>query len=541
MQFPKSFRLSAYSVSSVVSSAVSVCSVCSVIALAGPTPARAQAERKLGTISFPTSGNAAAKAPFERGVRLYYSFEYGPAAEAFRDAQKADPSFALAYWGEALTYTHQVWNEQDLNAARTALNKLGATPAARRAKATTPREKMYMDLAEALYGDGAKARRDTLFAAAAERLSTANPTDDEAKVLHALGLLGLNQAVRDFTSYMKAGAIAEEVLRRNPDHPAAAHFVIHAFDDPTHAPLGLWAARAYSKIAPAAPHAQHMTSHIFVAMGMWDDVISQNVIASGHDHDAYRAGHYTWWLGYGYGQAGRYADARAHLETTRKNFSAPQRRGEGAALQMMRAHYVIDTERWTDAAATWDLSTIAPSPFGTANDLFLKGFGALKRGDREGGEAALAALAKMPRPAAGTPGEMGGATPILEAQLRGALLAAAGKWNEAVAAVKSAAASEDAIPAEFGPPMIAKPSHELLGEILLGAGKPAEAQIEFARALAAAPGRSRSLIGLARAASAAGDRSTVESAVATLRANWHAADNDLPELAELAKLTSPNR
>ena len=520
--------------------AACVRSICAAISIAVPISAHAQGEPKLGTIAFPTSGSAAAKAPFERGVKLYYSFEYGPAAEAFRESQKADPSFALAYWGEALTYTHQVWNEQDVSAARAALARLAPDAAARRARATTPREKMYMDLAEALYGDGAKARRDTLFTAAAERLANANPTDDEAKVLHALGLLGLNQGVRDFTSYMKAGAIAEEVLRRNPDHPAAAHFVIHAFDDPTHAPLGLWAARAYSKIAPAAPHAQHMTSHIFVAMGMWDDVISQNVIASGHDHEAYHAGHYTWWLGYGYGQAGQYANARAHLETTRKNLGNATRRGEGPALQMMRAHYVIDAERWSDPAAMWDLSTIAPSPFGTANDLLLKGFGALKRGDRASAEAALAALAKMPKPAAGTPGEMGGAPPILEGELRGALLAAAGKWVEAIAAVKATATAEDAIPAEFGPPMIAKPSHELLGEILLAAGKPADAQVEFARALAAAPGRSRSLIGLARAASAAGDKSTVESAVATLRVNWHAADKDLPELAELTKLTTTN-
>ena len=159
--------------------AVSVCSICVAISIAGPSSAHAQGEPTLGTIAFPTSGNAAAKAPFERGVKLYYSFEYGPAAEAFRESQKADPSFALAYWGEALTYTHQVWNEQYLDAARAALTKLAPDAAARRAKAKTPREKMYMDLAEALYGDGAKARRDTLFTAAAERLSTANPTDDE--------------------------------------------------------------------------------------------------------------------------------------------------------------------------------------------------------------------------------------------------------------------------------------------------------------------------------------------------------------------------
>ena len=517
--------------------AVSVCSAISVASILGPTPVAAQTQTpKLGTISFPNSGNAASQAPFTRGVLLYYTFEYGPAAESFREAQKADPSFALAYWGEALTFTHQVWNQQDMAAGRAALAKLGPDVASRRAKAANAREKMYMDLAEELYGAGGKEKRDTLFTAAALRLSTANPSDDEAKILYALGLLGLNQSVRDFTTYMQAGSIAEDVLRRNPDHPAAAHFVIHAFDDPVHAPLGLWAARAYSKIAPAAPHAQHMTSHIFVALGMWDDVISQNVIASGHDHEAYAAGHYTWWLGYGYVQAGRYADAKAHLETVKRNLD--KGRGGGGAVQMMRAHYVIDGELWTDPVAQWDLSGLPPSPYGSPNDLFLRGFTAIKRNDRATADAALDALAKLPKPAAGTPGEFGGAPPVLERELRSAILSFDKKHVEAVALAREAAASEEAMPFEFGPPMVAKPTFELLGEILLAAGKPADAQAAFQKSLARTPGRSRSLIGLARAASAAGDRATAESAAQKLKSNWHAADKNLPELAEIARLVA---
>src|SRR5215212_3945517 len=176
-----------------------------------------------------------------------------------------------------------------------------------------------MDAVEALYGPGSKPRRDTLFSAAIDRIVLAHPNDDEAKVFQALALLGLSQSVRDIPTYMRAGAIAEEVLRRKPDHPGAAHFVIHAFDDPIHAPLGLWAARAYSKIAPQAPHAQHMTTHIFLAMGMWDEVVSQNVIASGPNRHDWHAGHYTMWLGYGLLQQGRFADARTHLVHLRGN------------------------------------------------------------------------------------------------------------------------------------------------------------------------------------------------------------------------------
>src|SRR6185436_3261988 len=157
-------------------------------------------------------------------------------------------------------------------------------------------------------------------------------------------------------TYMRAGAIAEEVLRRNPDHPGAAHMVIHAFDDPAHAPLGLWAARAYSKIAPAAPHAQHMTTHIFLAMGMWDDVVSQNVIASGPDHEHWHGNHYTSWLAYGYLQQGRYDEARALLLHARDNATLPLRQGERPALVMMRGAYLMATERWNDSIVGMSLA-----------------------------------------------------------------------------------------------------------------------------------------------------------------------------------------
>lgn len=510
--------------------------LCSMTILVATAPAFAHAQ-KLGTISFPNSGNAAAQAPFVRGVLLYHSFEYGDAATAFREAQKADPSFALAYWGEALTYTHQVWNEQNLEAGRGALARLGPTPDARRERAKTPREKMFLDLAEALYGEGSKPRRDTLFNAAAERLSLANPADDEVKVLHAVGLLGLNQGVRDFTTYMQAGAIAEDVLRRNPDHPAAAHFVIHAFDDPVHAPLGLWAARAYSKIAPAAPHAQHMTTHIFVALGMWDDVVSQNVIASGSNHDDWHAGHYTWWLGYGYLQQGRYADAKSHLAMMRQHVSPTLRRGELPALVMMRAHYVIDAERWSDDAASWQLTVPATALAAVASDSFVAGFAALKRGEKATAER-VAAFLTAAGTAPGSTADARGGVQVLAKELRAALLAASSRADEAVALATEAAAQEDAMPFEFGPPQIVKPTQELLGEILLGAGRPAAAQAAFTKSLARTPGRSRSLVGLARAASAAGDRATAEGAVARLRANWHAADKDVPELAELSRLVA---
>src|SRR5437879_4339399 len=203
---------------------------CAALAcLAVGAPLLAQKPR-LGTIDFPTSGAPAAQAQFVRGVLLLHSFEYQDAARAFRAAQSIDPGFALAYWGEALTYTHPVWNEQDGNAARAALLRLGPTPAARRAKALTPREKAYLDAVEILYGDGSKAARDTAYSLDMERVVTRFPADREAKVFYALSLLGLNQGVRDTATYRRAGAIVEPVFRANPNHPGAGRLLTPPYD-----------------------------------------------------------------------------------------------------------------------------------------------------------------------------------------------------------------------------------------------------------------------------------------------------------------------
>src|SRR5512140_1806610 len=157
---------------------------------------------RLGTISFPTSGNAAAQPHFVRGVLFLHSFEYDSAAAEFRKAEQLDPPFAMAYWGEAMTYTHPVWDEQDLPAARAALSRLGATSQARKAKAKTIREADYLNAGEILYGEGSKPHRDTVYSAAMQRLSSKYPGDVEARAFYALSLLGLNQGVRDVPTYL---------------------------------------------------------------------------------------------------------------------------------------------------------------------------------------------------------------------------------------------------------------------------------------------------------------------------------------------------
>jgi hypothetical protein len=269
---------------------------------------------KLGRIEFPTSGSAAAQPQFLRGVLYLHSFEYDSAAKYFREAQRVDPGYAMAYWGEAMTYTHPVWNEQNVDSARAALARLGASPAARRARAGTPREQAYMNAAEALYGEGSKPKRDTLFSDAMRRIVRAFPSDREASAFYSLSLLGLNQGVRDVATYLRAATPMEKLFAENPRHPGAVHYLIHSYDDPAHAAKGLAAARAYSAIAPGAAHAQHMTSHIFIALGMWPDVVKANETALALEPEA---GHYRQWLAYGYLQQGRIAAARAVIDSLR--------------------------------------------------------------------------------------------------------------------------------------------------------------------------------------------------------------------------------
>ncbi len=285
---------------------------------------------RAGDIAFANSGARAAQAPFLNGLALLHDFEYERAAAAFREAEAIDPGFAMAYWGEAMTYNHPVWMEQDLAAARAALAKLGPTPQARLAKAGTARERAYLDAVETLYGDGDKDLRDFRYANAMAALHARYPDDVDATALYALSLLGTCHEGRDFATYMKAAALLEEVYPSHMRHPGVLHYMIHSYDDPIHAPLGLRAAERYGALAPDAPHALHMTSHIFLALGMWDEVIDANVraIAVGQalrargGKAAKGCGHYFTWLMYADLQERRDADALAMLAACRAEAAA---------------------------------------------------------------------------------------------------------------------------------------------------------------------------------------------------------------------------
>jgi tetratricopeptide (TPR) repeat protein len=491
-----------------------------------PLPAQ-----QLGELAFPTSGSAAAQPHFKLGMLYLHSFEYESAARAFKEAQRVDPGFAMAYWGEAMTYNHPVWNQQNVAAARAALERLAKTPGERQARAPTEREKGYLGAVEVLYGEGAKAWRDTAYAKSMADLAARFPEDHEAQLFHALALLGLSQGARDVPTYMKAGAIALPVFSRHPDHPGAAHYVIHSFDDPTHAPLGLAAARAYRKSSPDAGHSQHMTSHIFLALGMWEDVVSVNETAvavvkhAAAEHGATPSGcgHYPEWLQYGYLQQGRLSDAARVLEGC---WNRPGTEGDGddvEGMAGMRAAYIVDSRQWTGKYVEEPEArlprTIIHLAFGT-------GYAAVRRGDLG---TAKEALGRMEPLVARIPEQARPYSRILVLEIKGMIQAAEGNGDAAIASVREAAKIDDGLPIPFGPPWTIKPPHELLGEILAAQGKHADAYQEFVAALARTPRRPLAVLGLARSAEALGRTADAASAYALLQELWSKADPEAKE------------
>ncbi len=499
----------------------------------------AQEAPRLGRIDFPTSGREEARPPFIRGTLFLHSFEYDSAAKCFQEAQRIDPDFAMAYWGEAMTYTHPIWHEQDAPAARAVLARLSPTREARRAKAPTAREKGWLDAVEALYGIGSKEERDTLYAAAMERLAGDFPGDPEVRVFYALALLGLPVAGRDIPTYMRAAAIAEEVFRENPEHPGALHYMIHAYDDPVHAPLGLRAARAYGDVAPGAAHAQHMTSHIFVSLGMWDDVERANIAAWQASNR--RNGHYTQWLAYGYLQKGRLADARRYVQAMIDDAAASPSPYKTGYMNVMLASYLVDAEDWGGPLARYAADSAVRAGGGAfawgADGLDLAvGMSAARKGDTASAwriHGGMTQRARNARNLAGNRFVPGlDAADVMADLLRATILVTSLRYDSAIVVARAAATREAGLPFEFGPPETIKPPYELLGELLLVAQRPKEARTAFEKGLARTPNRSRGLLGMARAYAAAGDVQAGARFYARFLANVAAGDGNGNEVKE---------
>ena len=510
-----------------------------VLLLLAPPLSTAQ-EAQYGETTFENSGAEAAQAPFLRGLLLLHSFEYGDARRAFREAQRRDPDFAMAHWGEAMTHNHPIWMEQDRAAALETLQDFAPSPKKRLEKTPTEREAAYLRTLHVLYGAGdedprPKERRDDAYADALADLAAKYPDDLDAQAFHALALLGTAHEGRDFATYMRAAGIVEEVFDENPRHPGAAHYLIHAYDDPVHAPLGLRPARVYADIAPAAPHALHMPSHIFFAMGMWDRGAASNVDsyeaarAKSRERDQGLSGggfHALHWLHYARLQQGRHDEARAVLDTTRRH---ARRAASGYADYMrwyMPAAHVMGTEEWGELDPLLDAMAVNVDSLDARGAVTVhagRGLAAAQRGDRAAAEAALSRA----RTALGNSDAPDLRIQVLE--LSGLLALTRGETAPALDSLRAAAALEAEQPLEFGPPFPVKPAHELYGEALLRLDRPAEALPQFEETLARYPDRALALRGTAEAAARAGKPAVAREARAALEAQWREADAALQD------------
>ena len=226
---------------------------------------------QLGSIEFPTSGSGEAQQHFINGVAALHSFWYPEALQAFKSSTKADPNFAMGYWGQAMAHNAPLWERQDTEAAKAALSKISNM------SELTQRERNYIQAVQLLYGDGEKSTRDKAYSNAMKKIYTNYPKDLEAACFYSLSLLGVaRNTEKKIKLNVDSGAIALEIYEQNPAHPCAAHYAIHAFDHPNLARLALPSAQRYAKIAPASHHAQHMPAHIFVQLGMWPEAAKSN-------------------------------------------------------------------------------------------------------------------------------------------------------------------------------------------------------------------------------------------------------------------------
>lgn len=452
----------------------------------------------LGKIEFPNSGAESAQADFIEGVKFLHNFEYADAARAFRRAQEEDPEFAMAYWGEAMTHNHPIWKEQDRDAAMEILNRLGETPEERQEMAGTQREKDYLMTLETLYGNTAesegksKEERDFLYSNAMEELHEMYPDDHEATAFYGLSILGTAHEGRDYAIYMRAAAELFDVWNENKEHPGAAHYLIHSFDDPVHAPLGLPMAKAYSEIAPSAAHAQHMTSHIFLALGMWDDVIDANIVArdvqtsrqAELDEQQTVCGHYPWWLQYGYLQDGQVAEAEQVFNTCSERISDEPTMGEKWHFAVMRGHQIVDTDSW-NAAETWS-ADIDTDTYPAVNYYYVSALAAARLGENDNAQNQLELLRETPQ----SPER-----DIRIKQIEALILIESGSIDQGLVVMNEAVTAESGLPVDFGPPTIVKPSYELLGDVLSDLGRYDEAMEAYEKQLVRTPDRRRSLIG----------------------------------------------
>jgi hypothetical protein len=511
--------------------------VSAVAGLSLAQPAFGQAgDKKLGKVHFETSCNPEAQKLFDRGMLYQHSFWYRSSQKVFEDVLKADPGCGIADWGIALSL---LWNPHIPAPAKNLAEGAAVLAKAKSIGAKTQRERDYLDALGAMYADYDKVDHRTriqAYAKAMEQLAQRYPNDDEAQIHYALALnTSASPADKTYANQLKGAAILEVIFKRQPEHPGVAHYLIHLYDYPSIAEKGLDAARRYSKIAPAASHAQHMPSHIFTRVGYWSESIASNVEAArvaSADKEGHDQLHAMDYLVYAYLQIGQDKKAMAVINEmntvtgfTETFIPAPY------ALAAAPARYAIERGDWRAAAEL----QVRPSQLAHVQAIshFARALGAARSGNPEAAKVDIAKLGELRDKLREAKDAYWSEQVDIQVQVASAwVLYAEGKHDDALKAMSAAADAEDKTEKHPVTPGVPKPARELYGVMLLERGMAKEALAAFEATLKKEPNRLAAYVGAAKAAERSGDRAKAREYYEKVVAIADSADNTRTEVAD---------
>lgn len=513
---------------------------------------------EVGEVRFPiSSARLETQEEFNRATALLYSFAYGNALKVFSDITLSDPQCAMAYWGIAMSHFHPIWEEVPTPAQVKA--SLAAIKNAKYVGIKTEREKDYIAAIEIIYTDVDKTEyrsRVLEFEKAMERMCAKYPEDREARVILALTLdATAPKNDKTYAKQKKAGEILLKVFAEQPNHPGVAHYIIHAYDYPPLAKLGLNAARKYARIAPSVAHALHMPSHIFVRLGLWDDNIETNIASANAglenaqkdnpNASSFDALHAWDYMTYGYLQQAQDKEAQALVEKLRNvhqmdrpNFAAAY------ALAAIPARFTVERHDWKAAASLkvspddfpWDRF-----PWAQSLTYYARAIGSARSGNVASARSNIEKLQLLQKAAeqANEP-YWANQVEILRKSAEAWTLHTEGKKEEALKLMRSTADQEDATDKHPVTPGSIIPQRELLGEMLLEMNNPKQALNEFEASLVPTPNRFNGIAGAARAAELSGDNAKAKKYYAALVELTKKADTKRAQLEEAKKFLAKN-
>jgi hypothetical protein len=499
---------------------------------------------KLGKVSFPVSCDPSIQPQFNSAVAMLHSFWYEKANETFAQVTQKDPTCAMAYWGIAMTYYHQIWSPPsptDMKAGSAAVEK------AKSIGAKAQRERDYISAIDSFYHDSDKLdhhARVLRYEKAMDDLQAQYSDDSEARIFYALALLGMSlntsPADKTYVREKKAGAILERIFAEQPEHPGVAHYIIHAYDYPPLAERALDAARRYAKIAPDSPHALHMPSHIFTRLGLWQESIDSNLASAASAVKNNSPGnelHAKDYLIYAYLQRAQDHEAKKALEHPPPGRpDDPQYMNWLYATGTSSARYAIERHQWSEAANLPVPKNTFPRErysWTEANLHFARALGAVHGGDVESARKDLQRLTEIEKILTHENSQYWADQIDIQIETGSAWISLAeGKRDQALQQMRAAADHEDKTDKHNVTPGVILPARELLGEMLLETKQPAAALTEFEAVLRTAPNRFNALAGAGRAAKLSADNEKARKYYTQLLAMCVDADGNRPELVE---------